>query len=251
MQARARRPARRELLADRDSGGRPQRHRCRPTGSHCLAGLADAQALTLHRLLGYEPYRSRFHHDAQNPIAADVVVVDEASMVDLSLLHALLDALRPDATLILVGDADQLASVAAGSVFMDMVAAMEPERIGDLVRLRHGFRAGHALAATSTTSVREGDAGRFDIARIAAAQARMRRQIAVQSRTGADLVRELRRWTDGIASLESLRPRLADLPRTRTRRPSNVSPSYHRPWMPSGGANCSAHCAKERSAHKR
>ncbi|HTA64657.1 MAG TPA: exodeoxyribonuclease V subunit alpha [Xanthomonadaceae bacterium] len=192
----------RELLADRDAGGRPQAPL--PSDWHpLLAGLADAQALTLHRLLGYEPHRSRFRHDARHPLAADIVVVDEASMVDLALLHALLDALRPDASLILVGDADQLASVAAGSAFMDLVVAMEAEQVGDLVRLRHGFRTGDELAAICE-SVREGDAAQFDVA-IAAAGTHARR-IAIAGRDG--LVRELRRWADGIASLESLRQRL-------------------------------------------
>ncbi|EQD62641.1 exonuclease V alpha subunit recD, partial [mine drainage metagenome] len=77
-------------------------------------------ASTLHRLLGARLHR----HGAALP--ADIVAVDEASMVDLGLMHALLQALRPDSLLILLGDPDQLASVEAGSVLADIVAAATP-----------------------------------------------------------------------------------------------------------------------------
>ena len=81
------------------------------------------EAVTLHRLLKYSPSRRRFLRSADDPIPADVVVVDETSMVDLVLFDALLNALRPDARLILLGDADQLPSVGAGAVFGDLCAA--------------------------------------------------------------------------------------------------------------------------------
>ena len=71
---------------------------------------------TLHRLLGSLPDSRRFRHDARNPLPLDVLVVDEASMVDLEMAAALLQALPCEATLILLGDKDQLASVEAGSV---------------------------------------------------------------------------------------------------------------------------------------
>ncbi|HLQ36545.1 MAG TPA: AAA family ATPase, partial [Planctomycetota bacterium] len=86
------------------------------------------QATTLHRLLGYLPLQDAFRFDRQRPLPYDLVVVDEASMVDLSLLDALLAALRPDARLLLVGDRDQLASVAAGQVLGDLCRAAAPER---------------------------------------------------------------------------------------------------------------------------
>ena len=104
-----------------------------------LACLPDGEAVTLHRLLGFEPHADRFARGPQNPISADVVVVDEASMADLRMMRTLLDALRTDALLILVGDADQLTSVAAGSALMDIVGAMEGS--AQLVRLQHSFRA--------------------------------------------------------------------------------------------------------------
>src|SRR5690606_41319793 len=74
-------------------------------------------------------------------LPADIVVVDEASMLDLGLLRALLAALRDEAVLVLVGDADQLTSVGTGSIMMDVVKALETDPRGDLVRLAHCFRA--------------------------------------------------------------------------------------------------------------
>jgi exodeoxyribonuclease V alpha subunit len=79
--------------------------------------------MTLHRLLGWRPgSASRFRHDAGNRLPYDLVVVDESSMVSLTLMARLLDALRPDARLLLVGDPDQLTSVDAGAVLADLVA---------------------------------------------------------------------------------------------------------------------------------
>lgn len=78
------------------------------------------QASTLHRLLGYIPNRIGFRHHAANPLAADVVIVDEASMIDISLMTHLFEAVAPEATLILLGDKDQLASVETGSIFRDL-----------------------------------------------------------------------------------------------------------------------------------
>ncbi|WP_374693924.1 exodeoxyribonuclease V subunit alpha [Gordonia rubripertincta] len=80
-------------------------------------------ATTLHRLLGWKPSsRSRFAHDANNRLPHDLVVVDETSMVSLTMMSRLLDALRPHSRLVLVGDPDQLASVDAGAVLADLVA---------------------------------------------------------------------------------------------------------------------------------
>lgn len=78
------------------------------------------EVTTLHRLLGSQPGTRHFRHHSANPLAADLVVVDEASMVDVEMMAKLLDALRPDARLILLGDKDQLASVEAGSVLGDL-----------------------------------------------------------------------------------------------------------------------------------
>lgn len=83
--------------------------------------LGDLQATTLHWLLGRRPgASSRFKHDRENHLPHDVVV-DEGSMMSLTLISRLLDALRPDARLVLVGDPNQLASVEAGAVLGDLV----------------------------------------------------------------------------------------------------------------------------------
>ena len=85
-----------------------------------LEQLRSLKAITLHRLLGVRP-SGTVRHDASNPLTADVVVVDEVSMVDLPMAARLLDAVRPDARLVLVGDPSQLASVEAGAVLGDIV----------------------------------------------------------------------------------------------------------------------------------
>ncbi len=79
-------------------------------------------AETLHRLIGIRPDGTCRHH-ATNPLPADLVVVDEVSMVDLQLMRQLVEALRPEARLVLLGDRDQLASVEAGSVLADLIEA--------------------------------------------------------------------------------------------------------------------------------
>ena len=79
------------------------------------------QAATLHRLLGPLPNGAQFRHHRDNPLHLDVLVLDEASMVDLPMMAKLLDALPPHARLILLGDPEQLASVEAGSVLADIV----------------------------------------------------------------------------------------------------------------------------------
>jgi exodeoxyribonuclease V alpha subunit len=84
--------------------------------------LGELHAVTLHRLLGWRPgARNRFRHDRANRLPYEVVVVDESSMVSLTLMCRLLEALRPTTRLVLVGDPDQLASVEAGAVLGDLV----------------------------------------------------------------------------------------------------------------------------------
>jgi exodeoxyribonuclease V alpha subunit len=83
------------------------------------------KAGTLHRLLGSRPDSRRFKYNRHNPLAADIVIVDEASMIDLEMMASLLDALPDNAQLILLGDKDQLASVEAGSVMGDLCEGAE------------------------------------------------------------------------------------------------------------------------------
>ena len=86
-------------------------------------GLPPLPATTLHRLLGWRPdSTTRFTHDADNHLPYDVIVLDESSMVSLTMMARLLEALRPQTRLILVGDPDQLTSVDAGAVLGDLVA---------------------------------------------------------------------------------------------------------------------------------
>ncbi|HEY0970877.1 MAG TPA: exodeoxyribonuclease V subunit alpha [Gemmatimonadales bacterium] len=88
------------------------------------ASAIPSSASTLHRLLGWDPrHPTRFRHHAGAPLPADVVIVDEVSMVDLALMAKLVDAVPPHARLILLGDRDQLASVEAGAILGDICGA--------------------------------------------------------------------------------------------------------------------------------
>ncbi|WP_225562920.1 exodeoxyribonuclease V subunit alpha [Rhodanobacter sp. DHG33] len=84
-----------------------------------------SEVLTLHRLLGARPDTRRYRHDRRNPLHLDVLVIDEASMVDLEMLAAVLDALPASARLVLLGDKDQLSSVEAGAVLGDLCRRAE------------------------------------------------------------------------------------------------------------------------------
>ncbi|QPK64741.1 exodeoxyribonuclease V subunit alpha [Methylomonas sp. LL1] len=83
------------------------------------------KAATLHRLLGSRPDSRGYRHHKHNPLLADIVIVDEASMIDLEMMASLLDALPDHTQLILLGDKDQLASVEAGSVMGDLCRGAE------------------------------------------------------------------------------------------------------------------------------
>ncbi|NOQ36462.1 MAG: exodeoxyribonuclease V subunit alpha [Methylococcaceae bacterium] len=93
---------------------------------------------TLHRLLGAQPPSPYFKHHADNPLPYDVVVIDEASMVDLALMSKLVDALKTGARLILLGDKDQLASVESGSVLADLTSSLKDHTIELLKSHRFG-----------------------------------------------------------------------------------------------------------------
>jgi exodeoxyribonuclease V alpha subunit len=117
--------------------------------SHLLA----AGASTLHRLLGWRPdSRSRFRHDRHRRLPHDVVVIDETSMVSLSLMAKLVEAVRPDARLIFVGDPQQLASVEAGAVLGDVVGPADDGPVEGVplgrgvVVLRTVYRHGGGIA---------------------------------------------------------------------------------------------------------
>lgn len=90
-----------------------------------------SRVTTLHRLLGSRPDSRRFRHDAGNPLLLDVLVIDEASMIDLEMMSAVLAALPAGTRLVLLGDKDQLASVEAGSVFGDLCREAQTGRYGE------------------------------------------------------------------------------------------------------------------------
>ena len=102
------------------------------TALPCSAEIKSAIpeiVMTLHRLLGAKPPSPYFRHNAKQPLVYDLVVVDEASMVDLALMSKLLDALKLGAKLILLGDKDQLASVESGSVLADLTMALPQQTL--------------------------------------------------------------------------------------------------------------------------
>ncbi|MEP7113967.1 MAG: exodeoxyribonuclease V subunit alpha, partial [Ilumatobacteraceae bacterium] len=117
------------------------------------AALVATPASTLHRLLGRKPgSNSSFRHNADNQLPHSVVIVDESSMVGLSMMSKLLAAVRPTARLVLVGDPNQLTSIEAGAVLGDIVGSPLP----GIVVLRHVHRYGGGIAAVAE-AIESGD----------------------------------------------------------------------------------------------
>ena len=146
-----------------------------------LATSLPREPATLHRLLGISPWRVQPRHHAGAPLPFDVVVVDEASMVDLPLMTRLVDALAPHARLILLGDPDQLAAVEAGNVLAALVDACRDDPFAAChVALTgsHRFGAGSAIGALARAIA----AGEADSA------------LGVRGASGAEV-----RWIDGDA----------------------------------------------------
>jgi exodeoxyribonuclease V alpha subunit len=122
------------------------------------ARLGTLHATTLHRLLGWLPDSNvRFRHHRHNRLPYDIVVVDEASMVSLTMMARLLEALRPTTRLALVGDPDQLASVDAGAVLADLVEGLEAVSQSPVDRLLGGRRFESGIDALAR-ALRAGDA---------------------------------------------------------------------------------------------
>ncbi len=122
--------------------------------------LGPLGAQTLHRLLGWRPGSStRFRHHRGNRLPHDVVVVDESSMVSLTMMARLVEAVRGDARLLLVGDPDQLASVEAGAVLADLVSGLDARAPGAVAALRTSHRFGARIGALAE-ALRIGDADR-------------------------------------------------------------------------------------------
>jgi exodeoxyribonuclease V alpha subunit len=133
------------------------------TGLVCTSGdiaQAGLQAIapvpqTLHRLLGWSPASGRFARHENDPLPHRVVVVDEASMVDLGIMDRLMRALVDDAQLVLLGDADQLPSIEAGAVFRDLCAALRAVRLSK--NLRVGRDPGAQRIVTAAHAVNSGE----------------------------------------------------------------------------------------------
>ncbi|MGO1540069.1 MAG: exodeoxyribonuclease V subunit alpha [Luteimonas sp.] len=143
-----------------------------------LSAHLPAAGTTLHRLLGTIRDKSTFHHHADNPLPLDVVVVDEASMIDLPLMAKLVEAVPDGARLVLLGDPDQLPSVEAGDVLAGILSAASASPVGARharevpapsapnatfparhIHLTRGWRQSAELnLAPLATTVREGDA---------------------------------------------------------------------------------------------
>jgi len=144
---------------------------CAPTGkaaARLREALADSlaavtpgdalptDAVTAHRLLGWRPGKKPRYH-AMRPLNCDLLVLDEASMVDLALMVSILEALPAHARLILLGDRDQLSSVEAGAVLGDICRAADSGPLADtLAPLTHNWRFGaHSPIAALASAVRE------------------------------------------------------------------------------------------------
>jgi exodeoxyribonuclease V alpha subunit len=125
---------------------------CAPTGRAAkrLSESTGHQASTIHRLLEFDPGVGHFKRHREHPLDVDLLVMDEASMVDIVLMNQLLRAVPPWACLVLVGDVDQLPSVGPGSVLADLIAskAVKVVRLTEIFRQAgqsHIVRAAHAV----------------------------------------------------------------------------------------------------------
>jgi exodeoxyribonuclease V alpha subunit len=128
---------------------------CAPTGraARRLGETTGRGAKTIHRLLEFEPGLGGFKRDRQDPLEADLIVVDEASMIDVTLMNRFLQAVPPQACLVLVGDVDQLPSVGPGTVLADLIAS----RTVPVVRLTEIFRqAGQSWIVHAAHAVNHG-----------------------------------------------------------------------------------------------
>jgi exodeoxyribonuclease V alpha subunit len=132
-----------------------------PTGRAAkrLGEATVMEAMTIHRLLEYQPHAGGFQRGRENPLDADLVVVDEASMVDAQLFSSLIAAVRPGAQLVLVGDVDQLPSVGAGAVLSDVIAS----EAATVIRLTEIFRqAAASQIVVSAHAINRGDVPALD-----------------------------------------------------------------------------------------
>ena len=129
---------------------------CAPTGRAAkrLSEATGHDARTIHRLLEYSPKYGAFIRDETHPLEADIVVVDEMSMVDIVLMHNLLRAVPPNGSLVLVGDVDQLPSVGPGSVLREIIRS----GVFSVVRLETIFRqAARSMIVVNAHRINRGE----------------------------------------------------------------------------------------------
>jgi exodeoxyribonuclease V alpha subunit len=134
---------------------------CAPTGRAAkrMAEATGLEAKTIHRLLEFDPQAYGFRRDAELPLECDLLVVDETSMVDVPLMASLLEAIPPEAGLLLVGDVDQLPSVGPGQVLADVIAsgALPVTRLCEVFRQAASSRiitSAHAINAGQLPDLR-------------------------------------------------------------------------------------------------
>lgn len=162
-----------------------------------IASRIPDQASTLHRLLGYIPNRVGFRHHADNPLPAEVVIVDEASMIDISLMTHLFEAVAPHSQLILLGDKDQLASVETGSIFRDLCSgdALAGNRV--VLQTSYRFVAEDGIGQLAQ-AIRDADEGRLLEVLASPAYAEVSLD---ESQTGLDASWLRRGWQDYVAAV--------------------------------------------------
>ncbi|MBK7642430.1 MAG: ATP-dependent RecD-like DNA helicase [Planctomycetes bacterium] len=127
-----------------------------PTGRAAkrLSEATGGDAQTIHRMLGYDPVGQGFLHDAQNPLEADLVIVDEISMLDVVLGHHLLKAVAAPTRILFVGDPNQLPSVGPGNVLHDMLGS----QVVPTYRLTHIYRQSQgSLIVTNAHRILDGE----------------------------------------------------------------------------------------------
>lgn len=130
-----------------------------PTGRAAkrMSSVTGHEAKTIHRMLGVkssDDTRTSFTHNEAEPLEADVIIVDEASMIDVQLMYALMLAIKPGAKLILCGDANQLPSVGPGNVLRDIIAA----GVISVISLEHIFRqASESLIVVNAHRINRGE----------------------------------------------------------------------------------------------
>ena len=127
-----------------------------PTGRAAkrLAEASGQEAKTIHRLLEYDASVRGFKRGAETPLEADLVIIDEASMMDISLANSLFKAIAPSASLLLAGDVDQLPSVGPGNVLRDIIDS----GFVSVVRLQTIFRQGPgSLISLNAARINQGD----------------------------------------------------------------------------------------------